>query len=206
MTAIAAIVIVVIAVRVAVGASTEFARGEAFERNQDWIAAATHYRRAAKWYAPGSSHSSNALDRLRAIAFRAQTENDTDLELFCWRNIRGAIMATRSFYTPHTDLLDEANRNIARLMASNQTPPIDASKSLAQREREHLLLLEGAKRPQLGWTLLALLGFITWITAAFLFVHRALDREDRWVRNETVRWGSIILLGFGLFMVGLRFA
>src|SRR5262249_29619212 len=60
--------------------------------------------RAARLYAPGNPFSRRALDELTQIG-RARGADS----LAAWQEVRSAILATRSFYTPRPELLDEAN-------------------------------------------------------------------------------------------------
>jgi hypothetical protein len=44
---------------------------------------------------------------------------------------------------------------------------------------------------------------VCWVGSAFAFSMRAIDDEERWVRVEVRRWGGLIALGFGLFVLGM---
>ena len=56
------------------------------------------------------------------------------------------------------------------------------------------------------WSLLLLLGFATWVGSAFAFTQRAIDEQDRFIRREALRYGALIVLGFGLFVLGMSLA
>jgi hypothetical protein len=92
------------------------------------------------------------------------------------------------------------------LIAEEPPPGVDAGKSKQQIAREHLALLERVPGPSVFWTCVLLLGFFAWIAAAFAFSLRAIDAEDRWVWPEVQRWGVVIALGFGLFVLGMMLA
>jgi hypothetical protein len=51
-----------------------------------------------------------------------------------------------------------------------------------------------------------LVGFALWVTAAFVFSVRAVDEQDRWVFPEVRKWGALIAVGFGLFVLGMLLA
>jgi len=51
-----------------------------------------------------------------------------------------------------------------------------------------------------------LLGWLAWTGGAFAFAQRALDEEDR-VQSKPARlWGTVIVVGFGLFVIGMALA
>jgi hypothetical protein len=57
-----------------------------------------------------------------------------------------------------------------------------------------------------GYMLVLLAGFFTWVASAFVFSWRAIDDEDQLVPGEARRWGTAIILGLGLFVLGLALA
>ncbi len=195
-----------VAVRVITSSSSELAEGDRFSAAGELDAAVVHYRRAARWYAPGSPYVTAALERLREIATESEREGELELSLAAWRGVRSAIMSTRSFYVPHPERLAIANAHIAELMAAQEPPPIDADKPREQIRAEHLELLEATPGPSVGWTLVLLIGFASWVGGAFAFASRALDEEDRLVRPAALRYGALIVLGFTLFVVGMSLA
>ncbi len=204
--AIAGVVLVVLAVRVVTASRSELDEGDRMRASGDLVAAVVHYRRAARWYAPGNPYSAEALARLGAVGREAEEAGDTELALSAWRGVRAAVLSTRSFYTPHEDRLAAANGRIAALMASLPPPPIDAGKSEAELRREHLALLSSATQPSVAWTIVLLLGFAAWVGGAFAFVTRAIDDEDRLVPGQARRWGTLVIVGLGLFVVGMSLA
>jgi hypothetical protein len=83
---------------------------------------------------------------------------------------------------------------------------MDAGKSREQLRREHLLLLQANPDPNIAWTMVLLLGFASWVAGAFAFALRAIDEEDRFIPREVWRWSSVIVVGFGLFVLGMSLA
>ena len=204
--AIAGVLLAVVVVRVVVSSRSELAKGVALEQGHDVDAAIVHYRRAARWYAPLSPYPVAALAHLERIGAAAERDADVDRALGAYRAMRGAILSTRSFYTPTPDRLERANQRIARLMSELPAPPIDAGKSPDELYREHLALLSASPRPKLLFALMALFGFGLWVGGAFTFASRGIDEDDRLVRPLALRWGLVVLAGFLLFSLGLAFA
>ena len=142
-----------------------------------------HYGRAARLYTPGNPYSRRALDAL------AQ-----DGSLQAWEEARSAILATRSFYTPHRGLLAQANEAIAKMMAEKDP----------KHGREwHAAKLAEDNAPSVGWSIVALIGLFGWIGAAVLFILRAIDENDRLRPKVALGMALLLLCGLILFFVGL---
>jgi len=204
--AIAGVLLAVVAARVVTSSRDELVTGKALRARGDLPGAIVHLRRAARWYAPGSPFHVEALDALSAIGHDAEVRGDTDQALEAERAIRAAIMGARSFYTPEPERLAAADARIADLMSSLPPPPVDAGKSRDRIRAEHLALLEAPSRPHVLWTLVLLFGFAGWLAGAFLFVARAIDAEDRIIGREARIWGTVVIAGFGLFVLGMALA
>ena len=154
-----------------------------------------HLGRAARLYAPGNPFSRRALRELERTAELRGPD-----ELANWRVIRSAILATRSFYTPETALLDKANARIALLMAASES---DTRGPLAERQTWHAARLAQDDAPSVGWTLVALLGLAAWIASAVGFFLRGVDEHDRLRRRPAAAFAVGIAVGLALFFVGL---
>jgi hypothetical protein len=204
--AIVALLFSALAVRVVVSSRSELLEARRLKERGDIAGSIVHFRRAARWYAPASPYHVEALSELGKIAREAERRGEKPLALSAYRAIRAAIMSTRSFYTPERDRLKAANRRIADLMASEPPPPIDAGKSREALRKEHLALLEAHHGPNIIWTCVLLLGFVAWVAGAFLFSIRAIDETDRFNWSEARRWGTVIVVGFGLFVLAMTLA
>jgi hypothetical protein len=200
------VVLLLLAIRVVTASSAELQEAERLRERGDVDASIAHYRRAARWYAPGNPYAAEALDRLAVIAREAEQGGDRERALAAWRSVRGAILGARSFYVPHAERLAEADERIASLMAALPPPPIDAARSPEERRAAHLALLRETPRPSVVWGLLALVGLATWVAAAFAFLTRAIDEDDRLVARPARLWGTVWIVGFGLFVLGLALA
>jgi len=200
------VLLAVIATRVVTSSRAELAQGHTLRGRGDVDGAIVHYRRAARWYAPGSPYHVEALDALGALGRAAAARGDVEQALSAYRGVRAAILGARSFYTPETARLAAANRRIADLMSQQPAPPVDAGKTRERIAAEHLALLEAPMRPNIFWTIVLLLGFAGWVAGAFLFVARAIDSDDRIVGKEARRWGTLVVVGFGLFVLGMALA
>jgi hypothetical protein len=202
----ASALLAVLVVRVVVSARTELDRAESLYAEGEVEGAIVHFRRAARWYAPLSPYHARALARLMAIGGEAERQGATERALSAYRAVRSAIMSTRSFYTPESETLERADRRIAALMASLPAPGIDAGKSKARLQREHLALLRAETGPDPFWTCALLLGFLVWVGGAFAFTFYAIDDEHRLVGKQALRWALVVAAGFSLFVLGMALA
>ena len=203
---VVALVLAVLVVRLLTTARGELAQGDAARARGDLEAAVVHYGRAARSYVPGSPYHVRALAALAQIGRQAEERGDIDRALSGYKAVRTGILSTRSFVTPEQARLQAANERIAALMAKQARPPMDVGKSEAQLKAEHLALLQADPTPNLGWTIVLLLGFALWVGAAFAFSYRAVDAQDHWVAPEARRWGALIVIGFGMFVLGMLLA
>jgi hypothetical protein len=151
--------------------------------------------RAARLYAPGNPFSRRALDALRAIGEAGGPD-----ALAAWQEIRSALLATRSFYTPHPARLAEADAHIAEAMAAAEP---ERRGSLEARRAWHAARLAERHAPLLGWTLLALLGLAVWLAGAVLFIRRAVGADERLRPRPALGWAAVVAFGLILFYIGL---
>lgn len=177
-------------------------RSDPERRSRGLRRAVSHYRRAARWYAPGNGYVNRALDRLAAIGHLAEQQGDAETALRAYRSIRRAVLGARSFYTPHRRRLEAANDRIAALSArvGGQRRGADELERLAAWHRRQLAR---SRAPGVGWVVLALLGFALWIAGAVLFIFRAIGPADRLRRRPALWWGAVVLMGLLLWLVGL---
>jgi hypothetical protein len=152
---------------------------------------------AARMYAPGNPWSARAY---AALVEEAQLTEAVEPKraLAAWREVRSAILATRSFYTPNRPLLDEANAAIARLTAAVEgSGPAGTAwhaTRLAEAERE---------APSVGWSVVALTGLFLWLGAAAALFLVGFDANDAIRRRPALAAACGVALGLTLFFVGL---
>lgn len=193
-------------VRVLLTARAALGRAEASLVQDRADDALFHFRRAAHAYAPFNPWNELAYDRLWQIGRKAELEGDQDRALQAYRAIRSAILAARSFYTPHPERLEEVDGRIARLMARLPPPPIDRDKSETQRMHEHLELLRDTPQPDPLWSLLLIIGFAAWVGACVCFVLLGLDRDLSVRRGPALICVAVFVSGLALWLAGLFLA
>ena len=188
-----AILLAIVAVRVVWSSRGEWRAAIAASGDDELL----HLGRAARLYAPGNPYSRRALDKLAAIG-----RDDPSRALAAWRELRSAILATRSFYTPHRPLLDEANARIADLMADAE---LAAGTQLARDKARawHAARLAQDEAPSVAWTLVALLGLAAWIGSAVGLLLYGIGDDDRLRPRAALSWALGVAGGLALFFIGL---
>ncbi|MCS6913379.1 MAG: hypothetical protein RMK29_02530 [Myxococcales bacterium] len=160
--------------------------------------------RAARMYTPGAGPSVRALDLLRQVAEQAEGRGDRALALLAWREVRSAILATRSFYVPHPALLQQANARIAHLLADREEEDPELRREpRSARLAWHEQALARDEMPRTGFVLLALLGTALFIGGGFGLALRTLDPTGRFAPQPALRHGLLALIGFLLMALGL---
>jgi hypothetical protein len=193
----------VVVVRAVWDGRAALAAADAAVERGDVRDAVAWYRRAARWYVPGAPHVDRAYERLEQIANDAEARGDAELALEAWRGIRGSILSTRSFYTPHADRLEPANRHIAALMAAVEGPQADPAASTEAREEWHYELLARDEAPSVPWSMVALLGFGLWIGGGVLFALRGITPDDALAPRPAAVAGALVAVGLVIWMLGL---
>ena len=201
--AVGGLCLAVVALRVVLSARAALRAADAALAAGDVDEAVWQLRRTARWYAPASPYPGRALQRLEAIAERAEAGGEIRGARRAREAERAAILETRSFYTPFADRLALANRHIAALLAREEGDGADPGKTETERAAWHQALLDRDEAPRPGWTALALLGFCGWVAGALAFLTRGLDADDR-LRPRAALWSAAaIVAGYAAFLLGL---
>ena len=200
---VAAVCIGVVLTRAVYEGRQALQRGAAAASAGDAAEAVAQYRRAARWYVPGAPYVGRAYDRLEEIAREAEQAGDVELALSAWRGVRSSILSTRSFYTPHAERLEPANRAIAELMARAEGPEADPGASAAERTQWHYALLSRDEAPSVFWSIVALAGFGLWIGGGVVFALRGVTSDDRLAPRPAATAGVMVAVGLVIWMLGL---
>jgi len=200
------VALAVLVTRVAVDARAALRAGEGAEARGERAEAVRHYLDAARLYLPGSGTVRRALDHLEAMARAAEAANDAAGARAPLEAIRAALLGTRSLYTPYAARLLDAERRLAGVYAQLEDPAVDPGASLEARTAWHASRLARHPGPTIGYVLLALLGLALWLGGAVGFMRRGLDAGLRLRRGPALAAGIIFVVGFALFVTGLRLA
>jgi hypothetical protein len=200
------VALIVLVGRVAVDSRGALRAGEAAEQRGDRNEAIRQYLDAARLYLPGSSTVRRALDHLDRLARTAEAAADPAGARPALEAIRAALLGTRSLYTPHAARLPDVERRLAAAYAQLEDPRVDPGASLETRAAWHASRLARHPGPTVGYVLLALFGLALWLGGAVGFIRRGLDTGLRLRRGPALASGIAFVLGFALFVAGLRLA
>jgi hypothetical protein len=203
---VALFALAVVVVRVHLDARAAFAAGAQAEQGGRPAEAVPHYLQAARMYLPGSATVRQALDRLEAIARQAEAAGDLTTARAALEAVRAALLGAQSFYTPHAERLPAVERQLAEIYARVEDPAVDPGASPAARAAWHRERLARRPRPAVGPAVMALAGLGVWLGATVLFVRRGLDRGLRLRRSWAAAAAVVFVIGFVMFVVGLRLA
>ena len=192
--------------RVASESRAELAAANAYRHDGRPGRAIEHYRRSIRWALPLSPYHAESISELESLAKALEAEGDTDLALLAWRSLSGGLAATRTFYSGSDPARENANDQIARLLAMDRSAAVDSRLSAEQLAADHRRLLSDEVSPDPFWGLVLLSGMAVWVGALVLLARRGFDSAGRfhWATARGPVWGA--LLGFVSFAMGLLFA
>ena len=197
------VVAVLLNLRATNSAEHELVLGQAAEHAQDLERAVIHYRRAAGWLLLVGTADEEALAALKRLQAQAREASDVALELSAAR-ARLAAAHTRRWVTASQDLGPVAAR-IAELSITTASSTQGDGRLLALRRASLQTLLLNPSQPRAYALLLAVLGFVCWTGATFLLSAHGFDADTRLTAHARTL-GTWIVLGFGLFALGLALA
>ena len=198
------VVILMVSVRVLVGSVSELSDGDEALARGDEAAALRHFEAAAHWYLPGSPVVDDALTRLWGVAEARADRGDRQGALAAYSALRGAVLASRSFYVPNADWLAQTNVAIADLWLSDPDA-VWPDKSLSPEDQrvEAMASLNATTMPSAGWSGLAVFAFLGWVGGAIGFVMKGFDASGALQRRPALRWGGGVVLAFALWLIGM---
>ena len=197
--------------RVVIAGEHEIAASTEALRQGDPVQATVRARRAAGWYAPGAPHVRVAYERLRALAQAAEQHRRFDLALLAWRAVRSSSTETRWLVTPHAADLEQADREIARLLSmpvGERGTVGEPDPALAAAELETLGREPG---PRVPWMVALVAAFALGAAGLALAARQmgegaATAAAGGWWRAAWTRARSGLLLtalGLGLWLLAL---
>jgi hypothetical protein len=156
-----------------------------------------HLGRAARWRLPLADHDELARERLRELAERETQAGHVREALVAWRELRSAILATRTIDVVDPEQLEAANAAIVELMvleAREAGVAVDSARWATELDED--------LAPR-GRSLLAAACFAAWLIACIGFFVRGIDGKGRLEPRPALRWGAavlVLLLGWLMFM------
>ena len=182
-----------IALRALVEGRAELAEADAATTSEQAI---VHLGRAARWRLPLASHDEQARARLEQIAQAAEAAQDDALALVAWRELRGALLGTRSWAIVDAEQLERANLGIVRAMVAQARAAGENESGEVESGQRWLAELEAPPASDDRATRLGAIWFALWCATTIGFVLRGIDPDGRSRRRPALVWGlsSLALL------------
>ncbi len=190
--------------KVFLSSKKEFQKAETAFSEGNYRLAIRHYERTMLWYLPLGGYVEPAATQLWRVA-EILEEKEDKMALEAYRSLRSAFYATRSFYTPGQEWIDRSNIKIARLMAEQtHYSEVDRRKSIDQKTEEALTILTRPMKPDPFWSMVLVIGFLGWVSGVLMFIWRAFRGEGtQIIARQGVKWGSVIILFYALWIIGM---
>jgi hypothetical protein len=194
----------VLVVKVTYHARQECARGEEAYGRAAYHVAITHYARAIKWYTPASSAVRQAVERLWQLGTEAETRGDWPLALEAYQSLRSSLYAVQSFYVPYQSWIPRTEERLAPLLAKTKAGTEQQEDKLAHDTARFAMQFRRDVGPHLGWSVLVEIGFLGWVGATVGLLWQVVDAQGNFAPRQGVLWGSLLALGFALWLIAMR--
>lgn len=103
-------------IRVLVYQVNEFKKAERAFNEKNYKEAISYYDTTLHMYTPFSPYIEKSINRLIEIATLFEKESNYSWALNSYENLRSALYASQSFYTPYKEIIDLCDKKIAELL------------------------------------------------------------------------------------------
>ncbi len=185
------------------GSMQAYHQGEAYLNENQYIKAITFFDRSIHWYVPFNPYVRQSAQRLWEIALSAEQEGDIRLALIAIRTVRRGFYASRSFYTPRQDWIKKCDAKINELMEIEQNNR-EAQRGSAGPDKS-IPTSQETTGPSTFWSIIVEIGFLGWIGSVIgllLSAHKG-EREARFLTSQAIAWGTLTLMFFTLWLIGM---
>ena len=198
------LVILLVIARVGFSGSEALSRGDAAREAGDHLGAAASWREAISWVLPmGASWRGEAMDRLEALADEREAAGDLSGAVMALSSLRSGILAGHGLWRPNGDRITITDGRLAPLLASWEAQDAhETGRSISGDRASRVAYFQGhlsrEVRPSRSMSVLALVGFLSWIIGAY----RAAGAQGRHRWREL----GLAILGFIAMLVGVAWA
>jgi hypothetical protein len=177
----AALLIIVILIRIFTSSQKELREGDRAFIERDYLMAVIHYERAIRYYLPFNPYVSMAISRLKEIEDDAVRRNEEWLAKEALRSLRGCALATQHFTLPKGIL-----REVKEVLIKRNSP----------------INLEDPFPSDPLWSFVGILGFISWTGGIVAFILIRLKCNGRG-KIFYAGISSAFFLGLSLWIIGM---
>lgn len=190
--------------RAFIGSMKDFARGEGYFNNEQYIKAITYFDRSMHWYTPFNSYIKRSAEYLWKISEQAEQINDNQLSLIALETIRNGFYSSRSFYTPGANWIkrcDDEILNITKDQNENRFKSRDENDFINKIFRQDIVYND----PAICWTIVLEIGLFGWIGAVLgiiFFCLRPSLKTDKYIHTYWF-WILIAVINYSLWIIGM---
>lgn len=188
----ALLVLTSLGIRATLEQQDAWGRAVVLEAKGETERAIEEYRWALRWYTPWGPAVADAAAALVDLAQRHAAE-DPETAVQAWDALRSGLIAARSLYQPHAELVERANRELPPLLvrvADRRGDRRDPAKLLARFQADYARPV--GVNPLTSLVVTA--GFGAWIAGLWWAARRGVDASGRWQRAG---WQGVIVAAFG---------
>jgi len=180
-------------IRVFAGSMIEYRRGQAFFEKGELRSAEINFNRAIRWYLPLNPFVGKSIKKLLKIGETFEKSGKNEDALHVYEKLRSSIYSTRSFFTPNKTTIDVLETKIASLRSIEVKGLI----------KENILKgLKIDRSPSLLFSIMSIIGFLGWISAALIFIIWVIGKEKR-SKKEALIVGMSFFIFYFLWLFGL---
>ncbi len=201
--AMLAIIFLAIWARAFIGSMKDFAQGEVFFRDKQYIKAVTFFDRSMHWYMPFNPYIERSAEYLWKISNRAEEINDDQLSLIAIETIRNSFYSSRSFYSPGVAWIKRCDDKIYNLTRS-QNKEMFKNGDLNEQYKTYRQDMT-YNDPILFWTIVLEIGLFGWIGAIIGFIFFYLGsclKTDKYVHTYWF-WMLLAAISYSLWILGM---
>ncbi len=192
------IILLMIMSRVYLGSASEYNRAVAAEKDGKTALAIAHYGRSIRWYAPMSPWCKWSLAALWKIGVDSWAKGDSTTAELAMTTLRSSIYSARGPFTPFKGWIKKTDAWLTSHVPEKH--PEITGEELSQ-------ILSRERPPDRFWSFLVGIGFVGWIIAVFAFIFSVLPASGEKISiRRAVIIGTLVVVSYGLWIVGLYFA
>jgi hypothetical protein len=171
--------------------------------------AAYGYFKSINYYSPIGS-SQTAANELMDLGIKLENDGAEREAYLTFLRLRGAILASRSFYIPRKDLLRAANSHIANYLARLKEKENPNGFDLkAQRDYYYILYMNSPPSGEF-WYFIAVGGFLLWTFSAIFAIFKIFSKKNfapLALRIKPAKYPiCLFFLGYALWLIGMAVA
>jgi hypothetical protein len=189
--------------RAFIGSMKNFAEGEEYFNDRQYIKAITLFDRSMHWYTPLNPYIERSAEYLWEISKRAEKINDDQLSIIALESIRNSFYSSRSFYSPGIGWIDRCEGKIHSIVKNQkemilQKSDVDVEDTIYESNMKY-------NDPNIFWTIILEIGLFGWIVSVLCFIFVFLGAESK--SNKPIRsylfWILLAGINYSLWILGI---